>query len=313
MDYLTAKLEYITILIKADERRIAEGFPGQRLVIVPPSIVRNTRNLPVMRNIFPTHLGMFQNAKGHYVHRPEGASEHILIGCIAGSGVCHIRSQQWTLKPGNLIFLPKDIEHKYISDAENPWSIFWIHFIGDDAPHHLKYLDISEKQPLTNVSNIGGLIDAFEDIFQHTESGYTDTAQLCLSTSFSRFLGICRLYQRAVKANQQRIEDRILESVRVMRESLHRTLSLSDLASIAGWSPTYYCAMFKKQLSISPMEFFTRLKIHHACNQLKMTNEPVSNIAASLGYEDSFYFSKLFRGRQGVSPREYRKRHSLLV
>jgi AraC-like DNA-binding protein len=294
------------------EIRIAEGFPGQRLIVVPSSIVDYAGRLPISRDLFPTHIGMFQSAKGHYINRKHGAPEHILIGCLAGSGKCKIRSHQWNLKSGNLIFLPANVRHEYSADEKTPWTIFWIHFNGKHAQEYLNALEISEEEPLINVSNMAGLIDTFEDIYQHTESGYTDTALLCLSTSFSRFLGVCRLYQRAVKASQRKTEDRVLESLKVMRESLHRKLSLDDLSAIAGWSPPHYSSVFKKQMNVSPMEFFARLKMQHACNQLKMTNDSIANIAASLGYEDSFYFSRTFRRHLDMAPSDYRNKFSLV-
>ncbi len=61
--------------------------------------------------------------------------------------------------------------------------------------NYLNALRITPDEPTINIPNISGLMDGFEDVYQHTGSGYTDSSLLCLSTSFAHFLGTCKLYQ----------------------------------------------------------------------------------------------------------------------
>jgi len=292
--------------------KISQGFPGQRLVVVPPSIVDVATQNSICGSLFPTHIGMFQKAKGHYISRESGVDETILIGCLAGEGICQFNHNKWYLKPGNLIVIPANTQHKYKASENDPWTIFWIHFKGDMVKYYLQALKINTEEPMISVANIGSVIDAFEDIYQHTESGYTNTALFCLSTSFVRFFGVCRLHQRALKINQQGVEERIKKSVVVMQQNIGRHMTLNELAAISGWSPTHYSALFKNQMNTSPIEFFTRLKMQIACNKLKLTRESIHNIATSLGYKDAFYFSRLFKRQNNLSPQNYRREFSLI-
>lgn len=292
--------------------RISQGFPGQRLVVIPPSIVNMAIKKPICGDLFPTHIGMFHKADGHYISRESGVDETILIGCLAGEGTCSFNNNKWDLKSGNLIIIPANTQHKYKASKNDPWTIFWIHFKGDMVKSYQQALKVNTEEPMINVANIGSVIDAFEDIYQHTESGYTNTALFCLSTSFMRFFGVCRLHQRALKINQQGVEERIRKTVAVMQQNITRNMTLGELAAISGWSPTHYSALFKNQMNTSPIEFFTRLKMQNACNKLKLTREPIQNIATSLGYKDAFYFSRLFKRQNNLSPQNYRKEFSLI-
>lgn len=293
-------------------QRMSEGFPGQRLIVVPPAIVETAFQKPVCASLFPTHIGTFQSVKGHYVKRREGVAESIVIVCLAGGGTCRFNGNEWHLKPGNLIVIPKGFAHSYEANIDNPWTIFWFHVRGNMFVHYLDELQISEHEPMINIPNIAGLMDAFEDVYQHTESGFTHTSLLCLSTSLAHFFGVCKLYQRSIKASQQGAEERIEKTVDVMKKSLHRLLTLEQLAEISGWSPTHYSALFKAKMNVPPLEFFTRLKMQSACDKLKLTNEPIQTIAASLGYNDAFYFSRLFKRHNELSPKMYRKAFSLI-
>jgi len=292
--------------------RMSEGFPGQRLIVVPPAMVETALKNPICAGLFPTHIGTFESVKGHYVKRGGGTPESIVIVCLAGEGVCRFNGGEWHMKPGHLIVIPANCPHSYEADHENPWTIFWFHVRGNMFPYYLEELQISVQDPIINIPNISGLMDAFEDVYQHTESGYTNTSLLCLSTSLGHFFGICKLYQRSIKASQQGVEKRIEKTVEVMKKSLHRLLTLDQLAEIAGWSPTHYAALFKNKMNVPPLEFFTRLKMQSACDKLKLTNEPIQNIASSLGYNDAFYFSRLFKRHNELSPKNYRKAFSLI-
>src|SRR5262249_10574748 len=57
----------------------------------------------------------------------------------------------------------------------------------------------------------------------------------------------------------------------------------------------------------APEDFFIRLKIQRACEILEATDLCVKEVAAKLGYDDAFYFSRLFKSVNGVAPTEYRR------
>jgi AraC-like DNA-binding protein len=108
-----------------------------------------------------------------------------------------------------------------------------------------------------------------------------------------------------IPENRQRIE----KTIRYMTENLGRTLQASDLAAMANMSLSHYFALFKRVTGCSPMAFFIRLRMKRACQLLETTSLNVKETASVLGYEDPFYFSRLFKSVAGISPTDYRKAH----
>ena len=102
------------------------------------------------------------------------------------------------------------------------------------------------------------------------------------------------------------IERRIAETVGYMRERLNQSLRVPKLASMVGVSQSHFFALFKKQTGLAPMDFFTRMRMRRACELLESTRLSVKEIAAALGYDDQFYFSRVFKSVNRVSPSEYR-------
>ncbi|MDO4296710.1 MAG: AraC family transcriptional regulator [bacterium] len=82
-------------------------------------------------------------------------------------------------------------------------------------------------------------------------------------------------------------------------------LSLNDVAAVFGLSPNYLSALFKKNCSIGFSEYITQRKISRAKTMLLEQNMKIYEAADRLGFESAFYFSKVFKKVEGISPREY--------
>ena len=102
------------------------------------------------------------------------------------------------------------------------------------------------------------------------------------------------------------IERRIAETVGYMRERLNQSLRVPKLAIMVGVSQSHFFAVFKKQTGFAPMDFFIRMRMGRACELLDSTSLSVKEIAATLGYDDQFYFSRVFKSVNRISPSKYR-------
>jgi transcriptional regulator GlxA family with amidase domain len=105
------------------------------------------------------------------------------------------------------------------------------------------------------------------------------------------------------------IAERIGRSIAYMVEHLDEPLQVSTLAAQASVSPSHYFALFKRQTGTAPIDFFIRLRMNHARELLDSTASSVKEIAAAMGYDDPFYFSRVFKSVHQVAPAEYRRRN----
>lgn len=83
-------------------------------------------------------------------------------------------------------------------------------------------------------------------------------------------------------------------------------LSLQAAASMAGLSPGYFSRLFSSEVGVSFRQFALRARLDRSRYLLEETEMPVGKIAASLGYDEVFLFSRQFRQYFGVSPRRFR-------
>ena len=287
--------------------RRADGFPGERLTVLPPAVIRAARSLPVCRDLCVTHTGRFDHVRGHYMARPRGLPDHVFMMCLAGEGQVRLGRVTYRLHRGHGMVLPPRRPHQYAADMDNPWSLFWFHFRGRRAGDFVNAVGAGPASPRFWVEDIDVLAEAFEECYRHVLGGYSDAELIGLSTSFARLLGLCRTLQRSPSLRRRRTEDRMLRTLRFMRENRHRLMTLREMASHARLSPPHFGAMFKRQMNCSPLEFHIRLRMQAACELLETTQRTVAEIAYALGYDDPLYFSRLFRQKVGRPPTSYRE------
>lgn len=83
--------------------------------------------------------------------------------------------------------------------------------------------------------------------------------------------------------------------------------TLEGLAKRVGMSRSGFALKFKETVGESPMEYVTRWRMMLAGDRLEKSSEPVSVIAAAVGYESESAFGKAFKRVMGGSPRQYRR------
>ena len=279
-----------------------EGFPGQRLVIVPSAIAVQAARQPVTRDLCVTHIGTFTAAGGHYVERPHGTPQHILIACTAGNGSCTLDGQEWQVEAGDLLFLPPRKAHVYRAAPRSPWTIFWIHFRGLRAADYLASLGVGDSRPVVTVNDAAALIEAFEDTFRHTNHGFNEAAMTGLTTAFARLLGLAKVHQRQPGSRSRRAENRILKVLALLRDDLARPWTLAELARSAQLSIPHFSDLCRRQSGMAPLALLIRLRLQRAVDLLQQGTHNVAEAAQAVGYDDPFYFSRLFRKHLGMPP-----------
>ncbi|KYG35265.1 response regulator transcription factor [Alkalihalobacillus trypoxylicola] len=109
-----------------------------------------------------------------------------------------------------------------------------------------------------------------------------------------------------IQLQNHRVYDQITIVKEWVRNHLGDNITIEKLARQVYMNPTYFCEYFKAQTGETALDYITRMRISHACELLLTTNLKVYEVANSVGYSDSKYFSKLFKKYYGELPSKYK-------
>lgn len=97
-----------------------------------------------------------------------------------------------------------------------------------------------------------------------------------------------------------------------LRRNLGSPTDFSQMAEECGMSASTFRRRWEEVVSLPPAQYLLQLRIQEACRVLAETTKPIHEVANLVGFEDEYYFSRRFRIRMGMAPREYRKAYQIL-
>lgn len=109
---------------------------------------------------------------------------------------------------------------------------------------------------------------------------------------------------------QRNARRKVEKALEFMLQHLDRNLPVPMLSAMAGLSTSNFYLLFKLGTGFTPNDLHIRARMCRACALLRETDLSVKEVANRLGYDDQYYFSRLFKLVNGLPPREYRARMS---
>ncbi len=106
-----------------------------------------------------------------------------------------------------------------------------------------------------------------------------------------------------------RYSGKIKQVCQFMEQNFARDISLEDAADSVSINPSYLSYIFKKETGNTFLQHLTNLRLQKSCELiLAQPNLSLDEVASQCGYHSASYFHKLFRGKFGVSPRQWLQR-----
>lgn len=291
--------------------RIKDGFVGQRLAVYPFFIIEQALNNPLTSDLVVHSMGYFPKAAGHYINRPNGCGEYILIYCINGKGFFKLGGVQHAVCENQFFVLPAEEPHQYWADEESPWSIYWVHFKGSKAVSIFKQLNDVNQISLNDHSRMQDRIGFFDELLNIMESelkeSSVDYVNMSINHLFATFLYIDEYRAAKYPVQKANYTSFISLATHYMNENIEKHLTLEDMAAHFGYSKSYFYRLFYKETGYAPITYLQNIKIKRAAELFANTSLKVNQVALKMGFDDPYYFSRLFKKVMGVAPVSYKK------
>ena len=237
------------------------------------------------------------------VNRPQGTGDYLFMMFLEGVRI-QVDGEVREFPARSLIAWPPEAGHCY-GNPSIRWLHSWMHCEGPFVGREIARVGIEPGRVVTldDPSILErALLALHEELTTQAEPDPVILRNL--------FANLLRGLKRAAYSPRAAspIPDRFRRIKAHIESNYTERLTLAGLADLAHLSVAHFCREFRRYFDVSALEFVIRLRMHAAAHHLRNWNYGVTDVAQMVGYEDLFYFSKLFKKRFGLSPRAMRAR-----
>ncbi len=241
----------------------------------------------------------------HGRYHSHGEQQYEFHYFLQGEGTFIHRGVSHAIKNGHLFLsLPGENHRIQAENRKKPISYYAVLFKLEDGDSDLGEL-LHDQYPPVDGTLIGTSYRFFFE--QVKERGMSPSLNLRRSAEYQ--LLSC-IYTQAKGAETARYSDdgnfHIEKALKIMQNMVFDNITLSGLAERLQLNPSYLVRLFKKKMNISPMKYYTKLKVEAASSMLINTDATICAIAEKLCFSSEFHLSRTFKQHTGYAPSRYR-------
>ena len=245
----------------------------------------------------------FQKCPPGYGWGPGVRDHYLLHYIVSGRGQYRVDDRTFVLSAGDAFLAGPETPIFYQSDPQEPWEYYWVGFDGPSAPLLLAQTPFSRKSPVIHPAAGERLRQGLLDIYKARGGDYASAVRM--AGYLQAALGLL-MAPAPHSGREESLADYARQGAQLLRQNYSRSMGVEELARQTGISRSYLYRAFQAEFHCSPSQYLTRYRLRRACQLLRHSQLSVSAVAASVGYEDPFYFSRAFKRELGVSPTDYR-------
>lgn len=255
--------------------------------------------------------------------------EFEFIWVKSGSLTVGTSDGSFILQPDDCAFLNNGILHTLRTQSDEDCDFFSVRFLGtllfpnnnatitSQYMHpilvspELRYIHLSAENPLKS-----RMIQLMKQVIQIYYMNQQGSELMILSKLYALWAELNEYLQQYPSASPVSClsisdYDRVTVAIHYIAEHYADPLTLEDIANTIHVSKSECCRCFKRIVSISPIEFLIQYRVMEAIRKMQAKEavaKSISQLSASVGFNNASYFNKQFKRHTNCTPLEYRNK-----
>lgn len=265
---------------------------------------------------FPLEFHHVTSSHPQYIMSFHWHVEFEIIRILSGTFSLTLDEYEVSVSSGSVIFVPAGALHSGIpDDCIYECIVFDMNMLmnkNDSCCRHIRQI-IDHEINLQIVYP-----DSYNDIHQITwtlfdamaskEEGYQ---MIVLGTLYYLFGTIfSKGWYSTAPTQTPRSHKRVVQlkqALEFIESSYTSQVTLEEISQSVNMSPRYFCRFFQEMTHRTPIDYLNYYRIERACYQLLTTDQSITDVAYSSGFNDLSYFIKTFKKYKGTTPKKYLK------
>lgn len=251
-----------------------------------------------------------QHPAHHYFdwNRGRVLNEYQVIYIANGEGLFESHScEQQVVKAGSIVLLFPGEWHRFKPNKQTGWDEFWVGIKGRVMDNLVEQRFFSAENALLDVGLHEMIIQLLTNIIEKTKEEKTGYQPLVAGVVMHLLGEIHSLVKNKTYTAEDPTQSIIEKARIILRTNVVEDISMEKVAEQLNVSYAWFRKAFKSYTGIAPHQYLTQLRIEKAKSYLNDQSISIKEIALQLNFESSFYFSRLFKEKVGVSPEVYRQ------
>lgn len=271
-----------------------------------------------IENLDPTFLFTWKGKRTRDEQNYHSHDYLELAFMISGEGKYHIEGQMLDVKEGDLLILNPGVKHEAVLNhsGNNPTTEFFVGFSDIHIPgYEENYLPVPDGGHILHTS--GELRQKILRICSAMEAENTAYHEGKYFMLKAYLMQLILLVIREESEPAQTPAGYVFESINkkyvveqilsYLEENYTSKISLDQIAGNMYLSPFYISKIFKSETGDTPIRYLINIRLEKAMELLSQGEGTIQEVAAAVGYDDAYHFSKLFKKRYGISPSQAKK------
>lgn len=222
-----------------------------------------------------------------------------LVFVLTGRGEYYFSGKQYIALPGDVIYLAHRSAYSVHVTDEN-YTYFYVDFLFQN-PEKTVF-----ENEIYHAKGVASLESSFEKLYRLWKSGDFADRIYCKALLYQIYSELTRSrFSQYVSAD---CRSRIEQTVEYMAQNLEKgDLCIGELSRRCRISEVHFRRLFACIYHTSPVKFITSLRIKKAKELLLSGGCAIAEVAEACGFQNHYYFSKIFKNETGMTPSQYRK------
>lgn len=245
------------------------------------------------------YCGLRENCLDHK-YASHKRDNHILTLVNRGVALFNINGERIQLSENYFYVLFSECGISYETLPDIPWSIYWLVTDGVQIEQILSKIGITREKPYIYINNPNKLKSIYNEIYEIINREDVVSKMKCKSLLYSLFATL------AEETTHLNGNSHIDTALRYIHKHYCENISVNSISKVISLNSNYFSKLFKQNTGVNPNVYINSLRIDKAKFLLKNTDMKISDISKTVGFEDRYYFSRIFKKFENISPNDYR-------